>query len=975
MVKGQLVHDDPLPCMHAQASWHADHSYHHLADSSDADAVDADPCQHLHHAPVHHQDADDPIVQSAHDEINQTPIGTVSVQSAETGAPDDAGHEGNNDGADDVEIQAVVADAAVDQVGHAVESAHENGAHVQITVKIGDHTVSGGARYRAWIDHREAVLQRLRGWELVTATSDFATFYVPQGIVQAAAAERAANVSKVDRKFWGDKNDFCRCLEAVMREVEHGRQQLSDPRNCLPMPEEPVVEHGVGFQRHVRPRQSETLSMLSRGVMPFAPGADSVDTLLRMLECRDSAELVGYDRRLRVLCNKIDLHVQAGGAKGDREYPSALLELPLPPSAAQEIKQSRAKIQRSMLPTRLSIQVDEMQQRLLDLLDSLQQGRVDPKALGHRSNHDRNPAHVSALLKTGLALMGKEGVEDPMEHWICVPRPRLVQIYVDEFNRFMKSVSDQAQQHAHMDPIGPMAKYVRSEASSYVMPGSKERLGDRILHALNVIVVPIVDRTCSPLKVTKGVMSNPVGMPDDYLVRYLDIFYKHIAKLERDNAGASLLGDAVEYETLRATLPKDALPLIEAIICTYGGEEERMRLGIPIRRKTASFERVKKARQDLELLAKSADAHVATSGSKAPHSAREYHIRAKAKQLGIWLDPSKRTTATDRRRPTDEHEGLAAFGSDPWESEDVTMGTLGFMTQGAGGMGGGHQAFGGGDARGRPMNAIPIHRLAGLGFGDASGRQSVDEVEARIQSDPRGPVQVQVKIGDHEQNGNFRYKAWVMHRDLVMQRLRWEIVEHHDDLVTFNVPAAMAEAADAERKAKISKEDRRFFGDKIDFCRCLEVVMNEVRGIRQRSARPASLAPEMLQARQQMIATTEYKIKLSKLREQQAELQEGSATAERIRQEEERLSAKHMLDLEQINLKYGSALCSNKRKRSTTASHKLPKRAKGIDKDVAQLDGHLLGPMRSPMNMSLNSSHPGNFCGLAHAKYLSLIQS
>merc|ERR1719263_1011666 len=102
----------------------------------------------------------------------------------------------------------------------------------------------------------------------------------------------------------------------------------------------------------------------------------------------------------------------------------------------------------------------------------------------------------------------------------------------------------------------------------------------------------------------------------------------------------------------------------------------------------------------------------------------------------------------------------------------------------------------------------------------------------------------------------------------------------------------------------------------------------------------------MLQAREQMIATTEYKIKLSKLREQQAELQEGSATAERIRQEEERLSAKHMLDLEQINLKYGSALCSNKRKRSTTASHKLPKRAKGIDKDVAQLDGHLLGPMR-----------------------------
>jgi hypothetical protein len=53
---------------------------------------------------------------------------------------------------------------------------------------------------------------------------------------------------------------------------------------------------------------------------------------------------------------------------------------------------------------------------------------LDPKALGAKSQHETNPAHVGALLKTGLALMGKESIEDPMEHWMCVPRPRLVQV-------------------------------------------------------------------------------------------------------------------------------------------------------------------------------------------------------------------------------------------------------------------------------------------------------------------------------------------------------------------------------------------------------------------------------------------------------------------------------------------------------------------------------------------------------------------
>lgn len=426
------------------------------------------------------------------------------------------------------------------------------------------------------------------------------------------------------------------------------------------------------------------------------------------------------------------------------------------------------------------MQMDEMQQKLTELFDSLQQGFLDPKALGVKSHHESNPAHVGALLKTGLAIMGKENVEDPMEHWMCVPRPRLIQIYIDEFSRIIKSITDQANQHAQMSPPGPLAKYAQIEVSSYGVQASKERLGDRILHSLNIMVVPIVDKTCTPPQVTKGVMSNPVGMPDDYLIRYLDMLYKNVAYSEREHGGASLLGDPNEYEILRATLPKDAVPLVEALICAYGGEEERSRLGIPIRRKTAAIERVHKARQDLEMLAKSADAHVATSNSKSPHSAREYHIRAKAKQLGIWLDPSKRTTAADRRRPHEDADAsmsMSGYRSDNWEAEDVGLGALSFTTQ--------PSSSAGAHARGRPMNAISINRLAGLG--DASGRLAIEEVEARLQADPRGAMQVQVKIGDHEQNGNFRYKAWAMHRDLVMQRLRWDIVEQHGDYITFNV--------------------------------------------------------------------------------------------------------------------------------------------------------------------------------------------
>ena len=47
--------------------------------------------------------------------------------------------------------------------------------------------------------------------------------------------------------------------------------------------------------------------------------------------------------------------------------------------------------------------------------------------------------------------------------------------------------------------------------------------------------------------------------------------------------------------------------------------------------------------------------------------------------------------------------------------------------------------------------------------------------------------QLMVTIGDHEQNGNFRYKAWALYRDLVLQRLCWRIVEDKDHFVVFEV--------------------------------------------------------------------------------------------------------------------------------------------------------------------------------------------
>ena len=79
------------------------------------------------------------------------------------------------------------------------------------------------------------------------------------------------------------------------------------------------------------------------------------------------------------------------------------------------------------------------------------------------------------------------------------------------------------------------------------------------------------------------------------------------------------------------------------------------------------------------------------------------------------------------------------------------------------------------------------------------------------------------------------------------------------------------------------------------------------------------------------MVTTEYKTKLAKLREMQATVREGSATAERMRQEEEELSAKHQAELERINQKYGGSLRSAKRKRASSGNEKMRKKVKKLE--------------------------------------------
>lgn len=83
------------------------------------------------------------------------------------------------------------------------------------------------------------------------------------------------------------------------------------------------------------------------------------------------------------------------GHKADGTLPNTLIELPLPPSAAQTLKKGCSSILRSVLPMRLSDQATALHMRLVQLKSAVAEGRLDMKAFSIKADQDSNPAHVA----------------------------------------------------------------------------------------------------------------------------------------------------------------------------------------------------------------------------------------------------------------------------------------------------------------------------------------------------------------------------------------------------------------------------------------------------------------------------------------------------------------------------------------------------------------------------------------------------
>ena len=227
---------------------------------------------------------------------------------------------------------------------------------VQLTCKLVDPEVNGGFRYRAWAHHRERVLERLGGWQLVANGQDFATFSIPQSIVSAAAMERQAKIPKEERRYWGDKSDFCRCLETVLNEMEP-RAEAPTPSSYLLFCQDKRQEHkeqghatqldvkvlgamwkglseeerkpwvekseqlkasgaALGLPRKRKSKVSSSCGGTSAQPQPFPVplavqqvcaenGLDGMDVIIRILESKQPMELMSYERRLRVVMNRL----------------------------------------------------------------------------------------------------------------------------------------------------------------------------------------------------------------------------------------------------------------------------------------------------------------------------------------------------------------------------------------------------------------------------------------------------------------------------------------------------------------------------------------------------------------------------------------------------------------------------------------------------------------------------------------------
>ena len=640
----------------------------------------------------------------------------------------------------------------------------------------------------------------------------------------------------------------------------------------------------------------------------------SPERLIAALESKAPNLLVACKERLRSLLFKAEAyqaHVLQGicfgswphakkRGEGGAKQGSMLIELPLPPSAPQ--KKGCSCIQRSMLPMRLSDQATALHMRLAQLKSAVADGRMDVKAFGVKADQDKNPAHVAALLRVCLALMGKDQFEDPVEHWLLLPRQNLISLYIEEYSGTMSEIIGMANEAALIgdNEQAPLAKYRQLEAQPYTASTSRERIGDRIVQKLNIVLVPMKDRHADPLSASEVklfVMSNPVGMPADYLVRHVDMLFRNMAMTEREALGQMITGERETWELLRLTLPKDAIPMVEALICSYGGEEERSRLAITVRRRQNSFARVAAVKAQLHSLLKSSDVHVSMSKNKNTAAVRQQQVRAKAKNLSLWLDESesRRFAADHQIRYQDKQTAaciaptstIAPMQSDDdsdlhqaWDQDSVHDLHHPHMSQMSGASYASHQHQPPPPTPPPPMlsphSVQGSHNMGtqhgcGLRLQDSSvqgmpalalGMPSIplppgqDQDPSFDMQQPPSPsplllppqqpgsihmgdgvagtilnaeegVQLSVKIYDHNSNGGTRYKGWAFHRQAVIKRLGWRLLHVGVDYATFLVPHALLAEADRERRARVPKEQRQYWSDKNDFCRCLEVIVDE----------------------------------------------------------------------------------------------------------------------------------------------------
>ena len=69
--------------------------------------------------------------------------------------------------------------------------------------------------------------------------------------------------------------------------------------------------------------------------------------------------------------------------------------------------------------------------------------------------------------------MGKTQFQDPIEHWMLVPRQKLVSLYIDEYAATMSEIirmANHAAESADSETPPPVAKYAQLEAQTYAAP-------------------------------------------------------------------------------------------------------------------------------------------------------------------------------------------------------------------------------------------------------------------------------------------------------------------------------------------------------------------------------------------------------------------------------------------------------------------------------------------------------------------------